>query len=144
MATSTLSLGVQSNAAAYGIFWQLWPQFDVRAGERRAVGLELELIGAHSLDLNHLDPACPLCHHVKSVLLEIADLMIDAVLRQDHVTCDIDSHPNSILCLPALGNRPAVSVSVDVWWNDANGKTFEADLLNKIKTFLSNYGIHQR
>jgi hypothetical protein len=135
---------MQSEIAEYGVFWQLWPQFDVRAGERRPVGLEVELIGAHTLDRNHLDPACPKCKNVKFVLLGIANLIITSVFKHDHLTYDVDSHPNSILCLPALGNRSAVSVSIDVWWNDANGKTCEADLLNKIKTFLSDYGIHQR
>jgi hypothetical protein len=144
MATLTLSPGLQSTIAEYGIFWQLWPLIDIRAGERRPLGIEVELIGAHTLDRNHLDPACLMCQHVKSVLLGVADLMINAVLRQDHFSYDIDSHPNAVLCLPALGSRSAVSVSVDVWWNDASGKTFETDLPNKIKVFLSDYGIQQR
>jgi len=46
MATSSVSSEVQASAAEYGIFWQLWPQFDFRAGERNPTGLEVELIGA--------------------------------------------------------------------------------------------------
>jgi len=134
---------VQSEIADYGIFWQLWPLVDLRSCEHRPVGVEVELIGAHTLDVNHLDPACSKCHNVKSLLLIIANRIIHNVVKHNHVTCDVDSRPNSILCLLALGNRPAVSVGIDVWWNDANGKTLETDLLSKIKTFLAEYGIHQ-
>jgi hypothetical protein len=143
MATSTSNSGLQATTAEYGIFWQVWPLIDIRAGERRPLGLEVELIGGHTLDLNHLDPTCPMCGNVKSVLLTIADLMISSVLKHDHLTYDLDSRPNSILCLPSLGNRPAVSVGIDVWWNDTS-KTLETDLLSEVKTFLSQYGIHQR
>ena len=44
-------------------------------GERRLVGYEVELIASHTSDLNHVDPTCPECRHVRSVLLEIAGLM---------------------------------------------------------------------
>jgi len=39
------------------------------------VGFEVELIGFHTSDLNHLDPACPDCRHVRSVLFGIADAL---------------------------------------------------------------------
>ena len=75
MATSALNSRVQSLVAEYGVFWQFWPQFEQTHGERRLVGFEVELIGSHTSDLNHLDPACPACRHVRSVLLAIADAM---------------------------------------------------------------------
>jgi hypothetical protein len=62
---SEASEHVQSEIADYGIFWQLWPLVDLRSGEHRPVGVEVELIGAHTLDVNHLDPACSKCHNVK-------------------------------------------------------------------------------
>ena len=66
MATPALSSRVQSAVAEYGLFWQLWPQFDGTGSERRLVGLEMELIGSHTSDLNHLDPACSMCNHLAS------------------------------------------------------------------------------
>jgi hypothetical protein len=145
MATPALDSSVQSLAARYGVFWQSWPQFEDAKGEHRLVGIELELIGTHASDLNHLDPACPLCHDVRSVLLEIADRMLrEAVLTRDVLSYLVDSHSNSILCLPALGNRSAVSVSVYIYWNGASGQPSDTDKLTPIKTYLDKWGIHQR
>ena len=145
MATAALNPRLQSALAEYDTFWQLWPQFEQTGGERRLVGFEVELIGFHTSDLNHVDPACPTCRHVRSVLLAIADLMPgELALSRNSLTYDIDSHSNSILCLPALGNRSAVSVSIYVSWSRANGPAFETDLINGIKTSLNRWGIHQR
>jgi hypothetical protein len=145
MATLTLNSKAQSLVAEYSVFWQLWPQFEQIHGERRLVGFEVELIGFHTSDLNHLDPACPACRHVRSVLFGIADaLPRETSFRRNDLTYNIDSHSNSILCLPALGNRAAVSVSIYVFWNQSNGQSFETNLLSEIKAFLDGWGIHQR
>jgi len=145
MATPALNSRVQSLATEYGMFWQFWPQFEQTHGERRLVGFEVELIGSHTSDLNHVDPACPTCRHVRSVLLAIANAMLSETnFRRNYLTYNIDSHSNSILCLPALGNRSAVSVSIYVVWNQSNGQSFETDLLSEIKAFLNGWGIHQR
>jgi len=145
MTTSALNSQVQSLVAEYSVFWQFWPQFEQIHGERRLVGFEVELIGFHTSDLNHLDPACPACRHVRSVLLAIALAMPrETSFRRNYLTYNIDSHSNSIVCLPALGNRSAVWVSIYVFLNRANGQSFETDLLNEVKTFLNRCGIHQR
>lgn len=145
MATPALASRVQSLAAKYGVFWQSWPQFENINGEHRLIGTELELIGTHASDLNHLDPACPLCRQVRSVLLEIADRTLrEAVLTRGVLSYLVDSHSNSILCLPALGNRSAVSVSVYIYWNGASGQPSDTGLLAPIKTHLDKWGIHQR
>lgn len=113
MATLSLNAEVQSLVAEYGVFWQLWPQFEQTHGERCLIGFEVELIGSHTSDLNHVDPACPTCHHVRSVLLAIADFMPgELTLNRNSLTDNIDSHSNSIVSLPALGNRPAVWLSI--------------------------------
>jgi hypothetical protein len=59
MTTAALNSRVQSLVTKYGIFWQCWPQFGQAHGERCLVAFELELIGSHTSDLNHIDPACP-------------------------------------------------------------------------------------
>ena len=145
MATASLNSRVQSLVIEYGVFWQSWPEFEQAHGERRLIGYEVELIGSHGSDLNHLDPACSTCRHVRSVLLAIAETIPEDVnTRRTSLMYNVDSHSNSILCLPALGNRSAVSVSIYVSWNGSPGAAFETELLNEIKTFLSKWGIHQR
>ncbi len=144
MATLALNPRVQSLVTEYGVFWQFWPQFEQTHGERRLAAFEVELIGSHTSDLNHLDPSCPRCRDVRAVLLAIADLLPrEARFGENFLTYNIDSHSNSILCLPALGNRSAVSVSVSVSWSRSNGQSLETDLLTEIKSFLSRWGIHQ-
>ena len=145
MATPALNSSMQSLVTEYGVFWQFWPQFEQSHDERRLVGFEVELIGFHTSDLNHVDPACPTCRHVRSVLLAIAGLMPGELgLSRNSLTYNIDSHSNSIICLPALGNRSAVWVSIYVFLNPTNGQSFETDPLNEVKTFLNRWGIHQR
>ena len=144
MATSAVEKGVQFIPAEYSIFWQSWPQFENANGEHRQVGIELELIGAHASDLNHIDPSCPVCRRVRSVLLEIADRVLTGAVLTQNILSMVDSHSNSILCLPALGNRSAVSVSVYIYWNTSNGQSPDKDLLTAIKTYLNKWGIHQR
>ena len=144
MATAALNSQVQSLAAEYSAFWQLWPQFE-HIGERRLVGFEVELIAFHTPDLNHLDPSCPACRQVRSVLLAIADAMpMETALSRNYLIYNIDSHSNAILCLPALGNRSAVSVSIYAFWSRSNGRSLETELLSEIKAFLNGRGIHQR
>jgi hypothetical protein len=145
MAASALNSRVQSLVTEYGVFWQFWPQFEQIKSERRLVGFEVELIGSHKSDGDHVDPRCPSCRRVRAVLLAIADLLPrDSRLSGNSCTYNIDSHSNSILCLPALGNRSAVSVSIQFSWSRSNGQSFETDLLNEIKTFLNRWGLHQR
>ena len=145
MVTPALNSRVQSLVAEYSVFWQFWPQFEQKHGERRLVGFEVELIGSHTSDLNHVDPGCPACRHVRSVLLSIAELILgELTLGRNLLTYSIDSHSSSILCLPALGNRSAVWVSIYFSLNRANGQSFETDLLDEVKTFLNRSGIHQR
>jgi hypothetical protein len=68
----------------------------------------------------------------------------ELTFRRNYLTYNIDSHSNSIVWLPALGNRSAVWVSIYVFLNRANGQSFETDLLKEVKTFLNRWGIHQR
>ena len=145
MATLALNSRVQSLVTEYGVFWQSWPQYEQTHGERRLVGFEVELIGSHTSDRNHVDPSCSSCRYVRSVLLAIADLMPGELdLGHNFLTYNIDSHSNSIVCLPAQGNRSAVWVSIYVFSNRANGQSFETDLMNGIKALLNGWGIHQR
>jgi hypothetical protein len=145
MATTALNSSIRSLMTEYGVFWQFWPQFEQTHGERRLAGFEVELIGSHTSDLNHVDPACSSCRHVRSVLLAIADLMPrELTFNRDCLAYNVDSHANSILCLPALGNRSAVWVSIQIFLNRTNGQSLGTDLVDKIKAWLNKWGVRQR
>lgn len=145
MASPAMSTHRPSEFSEYGVFSQQWPEFEQTDGERHMVGLEVELIGSHSSTDNHIDPSCRMCHHVRLVLLGLAYLMVqDLRSSENPLTCNVDPHSNSILCLPVLGNRAAVSVSVNLRWRPASAQAFEMDLQGKLRAFLARYGIHQR
>lgn len=145
MSSPSLNTRVQSLVAEYGVFWQFWPQFEQTHGERRLVGFEVELIGSHASDRKHVDPSCPRCRNVRDVLLSIAHLVpADLAVSVSSLTYNIDSHSGAIFCLPALGNRSAVWVTIYVSWNRSNGQSFETDLLTEVRTLLDKWGIHQR
>jgi len=145
MASPAMSPHGPSVVSEYGVFWQQWPEFQQTDGERRLVGLEVELIGSHASNNNHIDPSCRMCHHARLVLLGIAYLMAQDLRGSGNsLTCNVDSHSNSILCLPALGNRAAVSVSINIHWRNGTGQSFETDLQSSIRNSLAKHGIHQR
>jgi hypothetical protein len=144
MASSMLNSRLQSAVFEYGVFYQLWPKFEGSNGEHRLIGAEVELIGSHTADPNHLNPACPMCRHVRSALLTIANDLVQTGLASPDFLIDVDAHANVLLILPALGNRSLVTVSVNVSWNQGNGNVVEPDALSDIKGFLSECGIHQR
>ena len=145
MASPVMSPHGPSVVSEYGVFWQQWPEFEQTEGERRLVGLEVELIGSHASNNNHIDPSCRMCHHVRLVLLGIAYLMVQDLRGSGKsLTYNVDSHSNSVLCLPALGNRSAVSVSINVHWRNGTSQSFETDLQSSIRNSLAKRGIHQR
>jgi hypothetical protein len=126
-------------------FWQLWPQFEQNAGERHVIGYELELIGYHKSDPSHVDPTCPMCQDVRSELLAIAHRMVqENGFRRESMIYRIDPRSNAVLCLPALGNRSAVCVTVTIFWRRAEGQAIETELLGTLKASLSKHGLHQR
>ena len=109
------------------------------------MGFEVELIGCHTSNLNHVDGACPRCRNVRAVLLSIANLVpADLAVGVNSLMYNIDSHSGAILCLPALGNRSAVWVSIYLYWSRSNSQSFETDLLTEVRTLLNTWGIHQR
>ena len=145
MASALVIADLQSAVVGYGIFCELWPQFVRRSGEFQKVGFEVELIGSHTPEITHIDPACPMCSRVRTLLLAVARHIITGMTSDSRpITCSIDSHANSILCLPARGNRAFVWVSLNIFWSEKGRPSFEADMLRDIKDSLNKFGIRQR
>ena len=145
MASAVVIADLQSAVVKYGVFCELWPQFVGRSGERQRVGLEVELIGSHTHEITHIDPACPMCSRVRTLLLAVGRRIITGMTSDSRpITCRIDSHTNSILCLPARGNRSSVWVSLNIFWSEKARPSFEADVLCDIKDSLNKFGIRQR
>jgi hypothetical protein len=111
MASVEVGLNLTELVREYNICCEVWPEYLSVDGEHRQVGFELELLGSHSLDPNHLDPACPMCKRVRAALREIAGSIVPS---GNSVTYEIDAHSESLICEPRLGHRPFVIVSIRI------------------------------
>jgi hypothetical protein len=145
MASAVVIADLESAVVGYGVFCELWPKFVRRDGELQKVGLEVELIGSHTPEITHIDPECLMCSRVRTLLLAVARHIIAGMTSDSQpITCSIDSHTNSILCLPAQGNRSFVWVSLNIFWSEKARPSLEADMLCDIKDSLNKLGIRQR
>lgn len=133
-------------AETYKVRYHVWPEYLVADGVPRQVGFEVELVGAHTSDPNHLDPACLICHHVRSALRDIAEILIHnaAVAGNGAVSCQVEPHDGEIVW---SGNCAVVAVSIVVRrTHDFARPTDAAELavLNAIQSDLSELGIGSR
>lgn len=143
MATAAYPTIAEDTLKGYAVFWHVWPQQAMIDGESRQVGFELEFMGSHCFDPNHLDPSCPLCHRVRSALLAFAAYLGDHVLDHEPVMYRIDSHSASIVCSTSLANRPCVPVSINVRHQLSNSPGALGLVLDRVKQFLSHHGISE-
>lgn len=148
MATPEVKLNLDEVRKQYSLFWKIWPEYVVLGSERRQVGFEVELIGSHSSDPNHIDPACTICHRVQHVLLLIAAAAVeDGHEAQDSVRHEITHDPQSVVCSPGWGNRACVTVSIHILHKrgfDQLVSQAETDFLEGIRTHLLELGLSQR
>lgn len=126
-------------AETYNVLYHVWPEYVAKDGSLRQVGYEIELVGAHTSDRNHPDPACLSCRHVRSALFDIANTVIhdSAVAGNRDVSCHVEAHDGEIVC---SGNRPVVTVSISVRHThgfDRPTDVAELAVLNGIQSELS-------
>ncbi len=142
--TAVLSRELQAAVTQYHIVWKSWPKLIGAAGRHSPIGIELELVGCHSPNLNHGDPACAECGRVRSVLLAIADALIQqTVFGSREMGYEIKSNANSIPCSLAVAQCPLISVTIHIICS-AERKPFDkARVLHDIKRCLASCGIHQ-
>ncbi len=149
LATTAIKPKARGSLSQYGVFWHVWPQHAIVDGERRQIGVELELMGSHTADPSHLDPDCPECCRVRFALIRIAEYLIRDVLTgmQEPLGCEIDPHSTCIISSPGLQNRPYVSVSILITngggVSDCKPVTDKFALI-AVKESLSEFGIPER
>ena len=82
--------------------------------------------------------------HLSSGEIRIAGLVCDEVLlNRESITYEIDPHSTCIVCLPRLGTRSAVSVSVNVSQKHVNAAALDSTLVNAMQDFLGSHGIYR-
>lgn len=143
---SSAAEGLKALVSRYAISLHIWPSYSSLHNERVQVGFELELMGSHCLDPTHIDPGCPNCHLVRDVLGRIAESLLCSISTNGDppLFCEI-THPNSIVCLPRSGNRPVVTLSLNIQSPRQQGVTpQDVARVNELKHRLSELGIRER
>ncbi len=130
----------------FAVFWHVWPYRTVIDREVRQIGFELELMGSHCLDPNHLDPGCPQCRRIRSALIAVAEHLTNDVFPniQESLTYDIDSHSTSVVC---WANRACATVSIIVMHRHAFDRAIDVSdtlVLGTIKQSMAELGIAER
>ncbi len=129
------------------VFMHVWPVPTLTSdGTRPESAHEVELIGSHTADPNHLDPSCSACRQLRSRLQSIAREAVERVAQSAGDSPDLDIYydPGCIVCSPS-GQRPCVTVSIYVHvQQDHSPSNTSADTISEIKNVLSKLGVHER
>jgi hypothetical protein len=87
------------------VTWETHPHYEMHAGGRVLVGMDLTLLARHP-DPLHADPGCPECDAIHRALREIAL----AVVPQDEARFHVDIEPYR----PALHMRPQTAWAPEI------------------------------
>ncbi len=146
MATAVTNAKRNDWLNGFAVFWHMWPYRTVIDREVRQIGFELELIGSHCVDPNHLNPGCPQCRRVRSALLVVAEHLANHVFPnlQESLTYDIDPHPTSVVY---SANRACVTVSIIVMRRHAFDRPIDVSdnfVPGSVKQSMAELGIAER
>ena len=135
------------SVATEEVFMHVWPVPTLTSdGTRRESAHEVELIGSHTADPNHLDPSCSACHQLRSRLQAMARMAVERVAPSAGHLPDLDIYydPGCIVCSPS-GQRPCVTVSIYVHvQQDHSPSTTSADTVSQLKNILYKFGVREK
>jgi hypothetical protein len=124
----------------YRICWEVWPEYLMVAGNKRQVGFELVLVGAHE-EGTHPTPGCPKCLDLFQHLKEIASWLLPDVERQSMY--EIETYDSSIHRAVKRRLRPEVMPSLKILHRQGYDQPVDAcevDCLNEMQDKLKNIG----
>jgi hypothetical protein len=124
----------------YRICWEVWPEYLMVAGNKRQVGFELVLAGAHE-EGTHPTPGCPKCLDLFQHLKEIASWLLPDVERQSMY--EIETYDSSIHRAVKRRLRPEVMLSLKILHRQGYDQPVDAcevDCLNEMQDKLKNIG----
>ncbi len=94
----------------FQICWEALPDYYYVKKEKRQIGFTLELTGTHEQGVEHPEPGCQHCHHVRLALQEIADWILPKERRDSDY--DIIPYDQSIQYTAVRKFRPDVSLRI--------------------------------
>jgi len=108
--------------------------------------VEVELIGSHTADPNHLDPSCPACRRLRARMEIISRTAIEQAAQGNKETSfEVYTDPGRIVCLPTNGQRPSVSVSIYLWVrSEGSSQDGESSSIFQVQQALASLGVRSR
>ena len=127
------------------IFMHIWKLAVPSGALQCASTTEVELSASHTSDLYHLAPSCPACRRLRVQLEAIARSAVQRVSAITEVDFEVYSDPARIVCSPADGHRPSVTVSIHIWDRRAASTPTSASLpISQIQQALAAFGVRHR
>ena len=147
MLSSTLEVETLDNSIAgwADCFVHVWPVSLTKDGERQTL-FEVEINGSHSSDPNHIDPSCPQCRRLRSMLYNIATRVVASISSdvRNSVVLDVYSDVDRVVIPPQNGHQPAVVVSIGVHAVSTFAETPEVvAVISELKAALGRFGIRE-
>jgi hypothetical protein len=125
------------------IFMQVWKLTAPNGAAHFQSAVELELIGSHTPDLHHLDHSCPACRRLRARMEFIARTA--AAAAKTKTMFEIYTDPRRIVCLPANGQRPSVSVSIYLWdRSESSTQDGASSSVSQVQQELAALGVRSR
>jgi hypothetical protein len=147
MKTAQAESEEQQAVASADVFMSTWKVSSPYGAGRRESTHEVELIASHTSDLSHLEPSCPDCQRLRSQLESMARTAVKRVAstRTAETTFEIFSDPACIVCSPAYGCRPSVTVSIYLCdRSELNTPNGAIPTVNQLQQDLAALGVRNR
>lgn len=141
---SAIPTRLQELVERFQICWEALPDYYYVKKEKRQIGFTVELTGTHERGVEHPEPGCQHCRHVRLALQEVADWVLPKEKRDSDY--DIVPYDQSIQYNAARKFRPEVSLRI--WIRHQSGFDREVDAcevrcLNEMKQRLRDIRAQQ-
>jgi hypothetical protein len=128
----------------FEICWEALPDYYYVKKEKRQIGFTLELTGTHERGVEHPEPGCEHCRHVRVALQEIADWILPKEKRDSDY--DIVPYDQSIHYTAVRKFRPDVSLRIGIRHRSGFDRELdecEVRCLGEMTQRLAKIGAHQ-
>lgn len=129
----------------FHVYWNVWPEYIFIKHEKRQIGFELDLSGAHGDGAEHPEPSCEKCREIYRALVQIAE---DVLPRgKKDTSFQFEPYDQSIHYSARHGNRPEVVLKIRIIHRQAFERPVsvaQLQYLNELQKNLEERGASQR
>ena len=136
---------LHASTSSSNIFMHTWKLTVPNGALQCASATEVELSASHTSDIYHLAPSCPVCRRLRMQLESIARSAVRRVSEIAEVDFEVYSDPARIVCSPADGHRPSVTVSIYIWDRRAASNSITASVpISQLQQALAAFGVRNK